>query len=218
MRRFPLLVLVLALSTTGCDIPPEAASASASLPSESAPTAAVDESVAQAAVAQAATVVEPDPPSWLAEMEPALERIRERDPARFEGARFTRPDHIRGLYVNAWAAGTSSRMEELIRIARETEINSFVIDIKDATGYLSHATSIPMAREIGADGERRIRDLPALLDRLEEEGIYPVARIVVVKDPILIGARPELAIQDTAGGVWVDSKEIIWLNPYSSER
>lgn len=138
-------------------------------------------------------------------------------PEDFPDARFPRPEHVRGIYINAWAAGTSRRMDELIQIARDTEVNSFVIDIKDATGYLSHNTSVPMAIAIGSDGERRIRDLPGLLDRLEEEGIYPIARIVVVKDPILIESHPEFAIQDTAGGVWIDSKEIIWVNPFAEE-
>lgn len=135
-------------------------------------------------------------------------------PVDFEDARFPRPEHVRGLYVNAWAAGSTTRMDALIDLARRTEINAFVIDIKDATGYISHTTEVPLAHEIGATEERRIRDLPGLLDRLEAEGIYPIARIVVVKDPILATFRPELAIQDTAGGIWIDSKEIIWMNPF----
>ena len=126
--------------------------------------------------------------------------------------RFPEPEHVRGIYLNAWAAGSTERLEALLELARRTEINTFVIDIKDATGYVSHPTSVPLAREIGATEEVRIRDLPALLDRLEEEGIYPIARIVIVKDPLLVAARPELAVQDTAGGVWVDSKGIVWLN------
>lgn len=142
-----------------------------------------------------------------------LERARA-DSVRFHGARFPRPEHVRGLYVNAWAAGSTNRMEALIDLARRTEINTFVIDIKDATGYISHRTEVPLAHEIGATEERRIRDLPALLDRLEGEGIYPIARLVVVKDPILATFRPELAIQDTAGGIWIDSKEIVWMNPF----
>ncbi len=141
------------------------------------------------------------------------ERARD-DSVRFHDARFPRPEHVRGLYVNAWAAGSTNRMEALIDLARRTEINTFVIDIKDATGYISHRTEVPLAHEIGATEERRIRDLPALLDRLEEEGIYPIARLVVVKDPILATFRPELAIQDTAGGTWIDSKEIVWMNPF----
>ena len=142
---------------------------------------------------------------------------RRTERADFADARFARPEHIRGLYLNAWAAGSTRRLEELIAVARETEINAFVIDIKDATGYLSHTTAVPMAREIGATGERRIRDLGALLDRLETEGVYPIARIVVVKDPLLAAARPELAVQDRAGGVWVDSKETVWLNLFAPD-
>jgi len=135
----------------------------------------------------------------------------------FTDARFPRPRHIRGLYVNAWAAGSHNRMTQLLDLASRTEINSLVIDIKDATGFLSHRTEVALAHEIGATEERRIRDLPALLDRLEAEGIYPIARIVVVKDPILARYRPEFAIQDTAGGIWIDSKDFVWLNPYAQE-
>ena len=135
----------------------------------------------------------------------------------FPDARFPRPRYVRGLYVNAWAAGSNIRMTQVLDLARRTEINSLVIDIKDATGFLSHSTEVALAHEIGATEEPRIRDLPALLDRLEAEGIYPIARIVVVKDPILAEYRPELAVQDTAGGVWIDSKDLVWLNPYSQE-
>ena len=116
--------------------------------------------------------------------------------------------------MNAWAAGSSSRMGPLLDLVRDTEVNSLVIDIKDATGYLSHHTEVALAHEIGASEEIRINDLPGLLLRLEEEGIYPIARIVMVKDPILASHRPEYAVNDTAGGVWVDSKGITWLNPY----
>lgn len=145
----------------------------------------------------------------LVEFEPSVED--------FADARFPRPANVRGLYVNAWAAGSKGRMDALLDIVRETEVNSLVIDIKDATGYLSHRTEVELAHEIGATEQIRIADLPALLDRLEAEGVYPIARIVIVKDPILSAQRPELAIQDTAGGVWIDSKGIIWLNPYSDE-
>jgi len=128
---------------------------------------------------------------------------------------FQRPDSLRGIYLNAWAAGSSRRVDALVDLAKRTEVNAFVIDIKDATGFVSHRSELPEVQAIGADGETRIRDLPGLLRRLEAEGIYPIARIVIVKDPLLIAARPELAVQDTAGGVWMDSKEIIWLNLYN---
>ncbi len=131
--------------------------------------------------------------------------------------RFPRPKAVRGLYVNAWAAGSNGRMRALMDMALRTEVNSLVIDIKDASGYLSHHTEVALAHEIGATGEIRIRDLPGLLVQLEDERLYPIARIVIVQDPILAKYRPELAVADTAGGVWVDSKGIVWLNAYERE-
>jgi hypothetical protein len=125
---------------------------------------------------------------------------------------FPHPEFVRGIYLNAWTAGSTRRREALIAMAGRTELNTFVIDIKDASGYISHDTGAPMAREVGATGERRIRDLPGLLRRLKQSEIYPIARIVVAKDPILSSARPELAIQDSNGGVWVDQKGALWLN------
>ena len=131
--------------------------------------------------------------------------------------RFPRPDAIRGIYLNAWAAGSANRLEGLIQLARRTEINTFVIDVKDDTGYLSHSTGIPMARTVGADGERRIRDLDALLHRMEMEGIYPIARIVVLKDPLLARGLPRTAVQDVRGMPWVDGRGDVWVNPWNQE-
>ncbi len=81
--------------------------------------------------------------------------------ARF-GSRVAKPDSIRALYVNAWAAGSRSRMRELIRIADETEINAFVIDIKESDTYLTHdSTGIALAKEIGADQRPGSKWLPS---------------------------------------------------------
>ncbi|MCG6987347.1 MAG: hypothetical protein LJF06_04115 [Gemmatimonadetes bacterium] len=128
---------------------------------------------------------------------------------------FTRPKHVRGIYVNAWVAGSARRIDDLTALAARTEINTFVMDMKDASGYVSYATQVPMAKEIGADQQVRVHDLPGLLRRLHRDGIYPIARIVVVKDPVLTDARPDLAVHDTTGQVFRDDKGIVWVNPYS---
>src|SRR5256885_14207765 len=44
------------------------------------------------------------------------------------------PDTLRGLYVNRWAA-LGSKLKGLIRVARKTEINALVIDVKDDRGF-----------------------------------------------------------------------------------
>jgi hypothetical protein len=131
------------------------------------------------------------------------------------GGRVRRPDSVRALYVNGWAAGSRSRMRELIRIADETEINTFVVDIKESDTYLVYdSTAIPLAQEIGADQRPASRWLPALVDTLEAHDIFPIARIVVFKDRMLAEARPELAIRDLSGEVWMDRDGKPWVNPY----
>lgn len=130
-------------------------------------------------------------------------------------SRMQRPDSVRALYVNGWAAGSRSRMRELIRIAEETEINALIIDVKESDTYLVYdSTGIPLALEIGADQRPGSHWLPALLDTLNRREIYPIARIVVFKDRMLAEAKPEFAIRDSAGQVWKDNSGAPWVNPY----
>ncbi|MEO7963535.1 MAG: putative glycoside hydrolase, partial [Gemmatimonadaceae bacterium] len=131
------------------------------------------------------------------------------------GNRVPRPDSVRALYVNAWASGSRSRMTDLIRIADETEINAFVIDVKESDTYLAYTgTKIPLAKEIGADKRPATTWLPALIDTLQAHNIYPIARIVVFKDRMLAEKKPEFAIRHVNGSVWRDNKGGAWVNPY----
>lgn len=135
--------------------------------------------------------------------------------ARF-GDRVPRPDSVRALYVNAWASGSRSRMASLIAIADSTEINAFIIDIKESDTFLSYdSTGIVLAREIGADQRPATKWLPSLVDTLQAHGIYPIARIVVFKDRMLAEKKPELAIRNADGGVWKDQKGMPWVDPYN---
>src|SRR5438132_1119180 len=92
--------------------------------------------------------------------------------------------NIKALYVNAWAFG-SPKLWQLVRLADETEINAFVIDVKDDTGCLLYPSAVPTAEQIGANKCVRAKDAKARLDALAAHGIYPLARIVVAKDPLL---------------------------------
>src|SRR5438034_2173794 len=87
---------------------------------------------------------------------------------------------IKGLYVNAWAFG-SPKLWQLVRLADETEINAFVVDVKDDTGCLLYPSAVPTAQQIGANQCVRAKDARARLDSLHAHGIYPIARIVVAK-------------------------------------
>ena len=134
--------------------------------------------------------------------------------ARF-GRRVPRPDSVRALYVNAWASGSRRRMSDLIAIADSTEINAFVIDVKESDTFLSYdRTAIPLALEIGANMRPATTWLAALIDTLQAHEIYPIARIVAFKDRQLAERKPELAIRHVNGSVWRDNKGGAWVNPY----
>src|SRR6266487_1438646 len=81
----------------------------------------------------------------------------------FDNARDAEP--IKALYVNAWAFG-SSKLAHLVRLADSTEINAFVVDIKDDTGCLLYPSEVKVAQEIGATKCVRTRDVQSRLDTL----------------------------------------------------
>src|SRR4029077_8758549 len=123
--------------------------------------------------------------------------------------------NIRGLYVNAWAFG-SPKLWQLVRLADETEINAFVIDVKDDTGCLLYPSEVPTAEQIGANACVRAKDAKARLDTLAAHGIYAIARIVVAKDPRLAERKSQWSVKERGtGGLWRDRINIAWVDAYN---
>lgn len=123
------------------------------------------------------------------------------------------PAQIRGLYINAYAAGSRTRLPQILQIADQTEINAFVVDVKDEKGIRYH-TALDLPKQLAQPGEVTIRDLKALVDTLHAHHIYTMARIVVFKDPILSKAKPEWSVKAPGGGLWHDKKGNTWVSPW----
>jgi hypothetical protein len=127
------------------------------------------------------------------------------------------PPIIRGLYVNRWAA-LGDRMRELLDVADRTEVNTLIIDVKDDRGFVLYHSRVPLAREIGADTTRPLsyRRVRALLDSMRAHQIFPVARIVVAKDPLLAEHKTEWAIRRRRdpSKPWLDKNGKPWLDPH----
>jgi hypothetical protein len=131
------------------------------------------------------------------------------------------PDTLRGLYVNRWAA-LGSKLKTLIDVAKKTEINALVIDVKDDRGFVLYPSDVPLAKQIGADtaeGHWMSRaKLRSVLDTLAANHIYPIARIVVAKDPLLARAKLDLAIKRKSDlQPWLDKNGNPWLDPHHRE-
>lgn len=119
--------------------------------------------------------------------------------AQADPPEFARPRHVRGIYLNAWTAGSASRLAALLDLAARTEINTFMVDVKDASGYMTYASSVPLAKEIGAKGDVRAREA------LRDLGVPVTAPVlgltVAAQDDLGIGQRWERFIIRRAGRI-----------------
>ena len=123
------------------------------------------------------------------------------------------PRPIRALYINRFAAQSPTKMKHLIAVADSTEINAFVIDIKDEFGLNWHSSDPLLQRNEGR--MNKVANLPALVDTLRAHGILPIARMVVFKDSVAARNNPEHVIRKADGTPWRDKKGVMWVNPYS---
>ncbi len=121
---------------------------------------------------------------------------------------------IRGLYINRFASQSRARMTKLLALADSTEINAFVIDVKDEFG-LNYRSSDPMVQK-NQGTSTMVPDMKALLDTIRAHGVLPIARIVVFKDSVTARLNPGQTIRKPDGSPWRDKKGLTWVNPYAN--
>jgi hypothetical protein len=124
------------------------------------------------------------------------------------------PTIVRALYVNRWATQSRKRMAKLIATADQTEINAFVLDMKDEFGLNYKPSNPEFAKNAGTATTANVK---ALLDTLRAHRIFPIARMVVFKDSVTARIHPEWTIRRKDNSIWRDKKGIAWVNPYHRE-
>lgn len=121
----------------------------------------------------------------------------------------------KGIYVSIYSAA-SSRLDDLLELARTTEINAMVIDVKDDLGRMLYRSEAAAEFNPAANEGTTIRDPAALLRRLKDEGVYTIARIVTFKDPAFSKAHPDKAIINNRTGRPFESTDgLRWASPYN---
>jgi hypothetical protein len=195
MRRF----LFLAFALTACVGSRDAAKGKSELAADSTAKSQIGGSTAGAQTPAAATAAPVLAGNYSAE----LQKLRT-DP--------TVP--IRGLYINRFAAQSTKKMQKLLAIADSTEINAFVVDVKDEFG-LNFNSSDPMLQK-NAGTQTKVANMKALVDSINAHGVLPVARIVVFKDSVTARMNPNYVIRKADGSPWRDHKGLTWVNPYAN--
>lgn len=122
-------------------------------------------------------------------------------------------DGVKGIFVTGYSAG-GSKLDSLVKMVNETELNSMVVDVKDDHGN--------MMMPLGSDNElinsstQDVVDPEKFMNTMQENDIYPIARIVVFKDTKLATDRPDLSFTKD-GEVWKNGRKESFVNPYEKE-
>lgn len=124
---------------------------------------------------------------------------------------------VKGIYVTVNTA-SSKNLDALIALADETEINAFVIDVKDDYGKMLFPTKAASLFCPDANKGATVKDIKALVKRLKEKNIYLIARIVTFKSPNYAMLYPERAITDTRTGEVYQSRDgLHWASAYDRQ-
>ena len=120
---------------------------------------------------------------------------------------------VKAVYANYNLLTSDGGLESLIEIANTTEINAIVIDVKE--GVIFYDSEVPFFNDVGT--VRPAFDLDEILAKLKENNIYAIARMVVFQDPLVAEARPDLAVHDINGGLWVNVQGVGWVSAFHEE-
>ena len=121
------------------------------------------------------------------------------------------PKPTKGIYLTACAASTPSLLNHVLKIVKDTEFNSIVVDLKDYSGTVSFPTVDPSLQDHAAGG-CTIPKLKELVEEWHKDGIYVIGRITVFQDPYYTKQHPELAVKKADGvTVWKDRKGLSFI-------
>src|SRR5699024_8019955 len=106
-------------------------------------------------------------------------------------------------------------MDYLTDLINKTDLNSMVIDIKDEHGNVT--LDLNSENELINEMTVDMIDAEELMSVLEENNIYPIARMVVFKDTLLAKEKPEWSFTRSDGSLWSNGNGDSFVNPYLSE-
>ncbi|AOT70964.1 putative glycoside hydrolase [Geosporobacter ferrireducens] len=124
---------------------------------------------------------------------------------------------VKGIYLTKYSA-SNSRLDQLIEMSKRTNINTFVIDVKDDKGHMLFKTKAAEKYAPEANAKATVKDIEALVKKLKENDIYLIARIVSFKDPTYTTLHPDRAIiyKDTKKP-FTNSDGLIWASAHDRD-
>ncbi len=128
------------------------------------------------------------------------------------------PPALKGVYATFYTLGHHGLLGRIKGLVEETEINAVIMDVKGDRGWIPYYSSIPLATEVGAQEQIRVRDWHQFMKWFKDRCVHTIARIVVFKDNPLATTHPELAeIDQRTGQPWRDQEGLAWTDPFNEE-
>ncbi len=122
------------------------------------------------------------------------------------------PSEVRSLYLNG---GVLDNVDEYISLAKENNINAFVVDIKDS-GAPSYAS--PVMQELSPTNyEHAINSFEyyqSVIKKLKDNGFYVIGRITTFKDHYFAQDHPEYAIVNSGNSALFSHNGSYWPSAY----
>lgn len=123
---------------------------------------------------------------------------------------------VKGIYVSYSSVSTTKSLDRLIDLANKTEINAFVIDVKDDDGLLLWKMPEVVSKyNLNSDAKAPIKDISAVMKKLKDNNIYLIARIVSFKDPTYAKVNPDRTIIDKRNGKpFTNADGLVWVSAH----
>lgn len=126
------------------------------------------------------------------------------------------PEQVNAYHVSL--ANLISNQNELLKIKDHSDINAFVVELKNDDGtifYDSKAAKDYLKDPSQAiDSNISLEQLEQLFTKFEKAGYYMIARIVTFKDPVFAKQNPNESYTDTKGNL-IMHDGYYWPSPYS---
>lgn len=123
------------------------------------------------------------------------------------------PLQPKAIYISAYGIGHSGLRGDALRLIEQTELNALVIDVKGDRSIVPFKSKALVDAGLGPQTIVTVRDMPAMIRKLHDKGLYLIGRIVVFKDDRLVQAHPEWAVRDAKGEIWRDLEGLSWIDP-----
>ncbi|MFD0672543.1 putative glycoside hydrolase [Cohnella sp. GCM10027633] len=198
IRKFLSILLVLSLAISGCMPVNTDSSGGAKTPAGQSGAAPIHKSPDANTNGNSMTTYD----VWKAE---DAEKVSLRKPG----------EPVRGIYVTSHVA-RSRRMDELIALVDQTELNAMVVDINSGMALTALPKS-PRAASYPISNTKSAKQMKQLIAKLKQHRIYTIARIITFKNPELARAVPSWSIKRKDGRVWQDRGGSPWIDPYRQE-